>query len=109
MEAILLGTDSVAKYIAIGMWLDAIMWFNVWFVIWPNQKRGLGSVDAVGDVKAASARWAALFSRVKIVMLIPMVYAMVSAIIAQVAPENHLSQAALSLGALEQKIGAHDV
>ncbi|MGB1005608.1 MAG: urate hydroxylase PuuD [Thalassobaculaceae bacterium] len=81
LEAILLGTDGVAKYtaIGIGMWLGAIMWFNVWFVIWPNQKRALGMVDAVDDVKAASARRAMLFSRVNTVLSIPMLYAMVSA------------------------------
>ncbi|MEC7674143.1 MAG: urate hydroxylase PuuD [Pseudomonadota bacterium] len=81
LEAILLGTDGVAKYtaIGIGMWLGAIMWFNVWFVIWPNQKRALGLVDAVDDVKAASARRAMLFSRVNTVLSIPMLYAMVSA------------------------------
>ena len=81
LEAILLGTDGVAKYtaIGIGMWLGTIMWFNVWFVIWPNQKRALGLVDAVDDVKAASARRAMLFSRVNTVLSIPMLYAMVSA------------------------------
>ena len=81
LEAILLGTDGVAKYtaIGIGMWLGAIMWFNVWFVIWPNQKHALGLVDAVDDVKAASARRAMLFSRVNTVLSIPMLYAMVSA------------------------------
>ena len=54
LEAILLGTDGVAKYsaIGIGMWLGAIMWFNVWFVIWPNQKRALGLVDAVAFARA---------------------------------------------------------
>ena len=72
---------AVPKNIAIGigMWLGAIMWFNVWFVIWPNQKRALGLVDAVDDVKAASARRAMLFSRVNTVLSIPMLYAMVSA------------------------------
>ena len=81
LETILLGTDGVAKYtaIGIGMWLGAIMWFNVWFVIWPNQKRALGLVDAVDDVKAASARRAMLFSRVNKVLSIPMLYATVSA------------------------------
>ena len=81
LEAILLGTDGVAKHtaIGIGMWLGAIMRFNVWFVIWPNQKRALGLVDALDNVKAASARRAMLFSRVNMVLSIPMLYAMVSA------------------------------
>jgi len=50
-------------------------------VIWSKQKRTLGlvDVDAVDDVKAASARRAMLFSRVNMVLSIPMLYAMVSA------------------------------
>ena len=81
LEAILLSTDGVPKYtaIGIGMWLGAIMWFNVWFVIWSKQNRTLRLVDAVDDVKAASARRAMLFSRVNMVLSIPMLYAMVSA------------------------------
>ena len=42
--------------IGIGMWLGIIMAFNVWFVIWPNQKRALGIVDAEPEVKAKSLR-----------------------------------------------------
>ena len=48
LEAILLGLlDGVPKHMAIGigMWLGTIMWFNVWFIIWPNQKRALGIVE----------------------------------------------------------------
>ena len=40
--------------IGIGMWLGLIMAFNVWFVIWPNQKRALGMVDCEPEVKAKS-------------------------------------------------------
>lgn len=65
--------------IGIGMWLGIIMWFNVWFVIWPNQKRALGIVDADAETKAASARTAMLFSRTNTMLSIPMLYAMVSA------------------------------
>ncbi len=73
--------DGVAKHTAlgIGMWLGIIMWFNVWFVIWPNQKRALGIVEAEADVKLASARTAMLFSRTNTLLSIPMLYAMVSA------------------------------
>ncbi len=72
---------SVDKSLAIGigMWLGIIMWFNVWFVIWPNQKRALGIVDADAESKAASARTAMLFSRTNTMLSIPMLYAMVSA------------------------------
>ncbi|MDF2367309.1 urate hydroxylase PuuD [Sneathiella sp.] len=65
--------------IGIGMWLGIIMWFNVWFVIWPNQKKALGIVDADAETKAAAARTAMLFSRTNTMLSIPMLYAMVSA------------------------------
>ena len=82
VDAIQLGlADGVAKHtaIGIGMWLGAIMWFNVWFVIWPNQKKALGIVEADADTKAASARTAMLFSRTNTLLSIPMLYAMVAA------------------------------
>ena len=49
--------------IGIGMWLGLIMAFNVWFVIWPNQKRALGIVECEPELKAKSAKTAMLFSR----------------------------------------------
>ena len=82
VEATMLGlSDGVAKHTAIGvgMWLGAIMAFNVWFVIWPNQKRALGIVEADAESKAASARTAMLFSRTNTLLSIPMLYAMVAA------------------------------
>ena len=82
VEAITLGlTDSVPKHtmIGIGMWLGAIMWFNVWFVIWPNQQRALGMVEADAASKAKSARTAMLFSRTNTLLSIPMLFAMVAA------------------------------
>ena len=82
IEAILLGlTDGVPKHtmIGIGMWLGTIMFINVWFVIWPNQKRALGIVEADADTKAKSARTAMLFSRTNTLLSIPMLFAMVSA------------------------------
>ena len=65
--------------IGIGMWLGIVMWFNVWFVIWPNQKKALGFVDASPEEKTASARTAMLFSRTNTLLSIPMLFAMVSA------------------------------
>jgi uncharacterized membrane protein len=65
--------------IGIGMWLGVIMWFNVWFIIWPNQKKALGMVDADADTKAASARTAMLFSRTNTLLSIPMLFCMVAA------------------------------
>ena len=82
VDAILLGQgDGVPKHtmIGIGMWLGTIMWFNVWMIIWPNQKRALGMVEASAEEKAASARTAMLFSRTNTLLSFPMLFAMVSA------------------------------
>ncbi len=82
MEAISLGIgDGDAKHtmIGIGMWLGAIMWANVWFVIWPNQKKALGMVEVGAEEKAAAARTAMLFSRTNTLLSLPMLFAMVSA------------------------------
>ena len=64
--------------IGIGMWLALIMAFNVWFIIWPNQKKVLGLVEASADEKAAAARLAGLTSRVNTMLSIPMLYCMVA-------------------------------
>ena len=84
VEAVTLGASegfAVEKHtmIGIGMWLGTIMWFNVWFVIWPNQKRALGIVEADADTKAASARTAMLFSRTNTLLSVPMLFSMVAA------------------------------
>ena len=73
--------DAAPSHIAIGigMWLGIIMWFNVWFVIWPNQKKALGIVSVEDDVKIASARTAMLFSRTNTLLSIPMLFSMVAA------------------------------
>ncbi len=65
--------------IGIGMWLGIVMWFNVWFVIWPNQQKALGLVEADADAKKAAARTAMLFSRTNTLLSVPMLFAMVSA------------------------------
>ena len=65
--------------IGIGMWLGIIMAFNVWFVIWPNQKRALGIVECEPELKAKSARTAMLFSRTNTLLSIPMLLTMVAA------------------------------
>ncbi len=75
----LTGGGAQVTAIGFGMWMGIIMWFNVWFIIWPNQKRALGIVEAEPDVKAASARTAMLFSRTNTMLSIPMLFAMVSA------------------------------
>lgn len=64
--------------IGLGMWIALIMAFNVWFIIWPNQKRALGIVTVDADMKAKSARTAMLTSRINTVLSIPMLYLMVA-------------------------------
>ena len=65
--------------IGIGMWLAIVMAFNVWFVIWPNQKKALGMVECDADQKAKSAKTAMLFSRTNTLLSLPMLLTMVSA------------------------------
>ena len=64
------------ELIGIGMWLALIMAANVWFVIWPNQQRVLGLVEADDARKASSARTALVASRTNVLLSIPMLYAM---------------------------------
>ena len=64
--------------IGIGMWLGIIMWFNVWFLIWPNQKKILGIVAAEADAKAKAGRVAGMASRFNTMASIPMLYFMVA-------------------------------
>jgi len=73
---------SVPKniFIGIGMWLATIMWFNVWFVIWPNQQRALNIDNKYPDLKpeekAKAGRTAMLFSRTNTFLSVPMLVAM---------------------------------
>lgn len=60
-----------------GMILGLIMAFNVWFIIWPNQKKALGIVAAGDAEKAKAARTAMLTSRINTVLSLPMLYCMV--------------------------------
>ena len=75
-DALMLGEGYQA--IGLGMWLAIIMAVNVWFVIWPNQKRALGIVDAEPEVKAKSAKVAMLTSRTNTLLSVPMLYLMVA-------------------------------
>jgi uncharacterized membrane protein len=64
--------------IGLGMWLGVIMWFNVWFIIWPNQKKALGMVQVSPEQKAAAAKLAGMTSRINTMLSIPMLYCMVA-------------------------------
>jgi uncharacterized membrane protein len=85
-EALTLGGASDPSFaapkhilIGVGMWLAIVMWFNVWFIIWPNQQKALGLVEASADDKKAAARIAMLTSRFNTMFSIPMLYFMVGA------------------------------
>jgi uncharacterized membrane protein len=74
--------DSVNTYamtIGIGAWLGTLMLFNVWVLIWPNQKKILGMVEASADEIARGKNIAFMASRSNTLMSIPMVMSMVGA------------------------------
>ena len=73
-----IGADGI-NLIGIGMWLALIMAANVWFVIWPAQKKILGLVEASDEAKAKAAPVALIASRTNVILSLPMFYAMVSA------------------------------
>ena len=62
--------------IGVGAWLAIVMWFNVWFIIWPNQKKALGIVTVPPEEKAAAARLAGMTSRINTMLSLPMLYCM---------------------------------
>jgi uncharacterized membrane protein len=76
---------AVPKHIliGIGMWLATIMWFNVWFIIWPNQQKALNIDNKYptleAPAKAAAGKTAMLFSRTNTFLSVPMLVAMTGA------------------------------
>jgi len=81
-EAMILGIGTgVGKFtaIGIGMWLGIIMAFNVWFIIWPNQKKVLGLVEATDEQKPIAAKKALIASRTNTLLSLPMLLSMVTA------------------------------
>jgi uncharacterized membrane protein len=75
--------NPMVVLIGIGMWLGTIMWFNVWFVIWPNQQKALNIDNKYPDLskeaKAAAAKTAGQFSRINTLLSIPMLFCMAGA------------------------------
>lgn len=65
-----------ARLIGIGMWLALVMAANVWFIIWPNQKKALGLVEADDATKAKAAKAAMIASRLNVLLSLPMLLAM---------------------------------
>ncbi|MFT4027981.1 MAG: urate hydroxylase PuuD [Novosphingobium sp.] len=78
-QALAFQGSQAVKLIGLGMWLALIMAFNVWFIIWPAQKKILGIVEATDEEKAAAAPRALIASRTNLLLSLPMAYAMVSA------------------------------
>ncbi len=64
--------------IGVGAWLGTIMLFNVWVLIWPNQKKILGLIPASDEEKNKARRVAFLASRTNVVLSIPMLFFMVA-------------------------------
>jgi len=83
LDAIETFTNTNYLLIGIGMWLGTIMWFNVWFLIWPNQQKAL-NIDGkypslAAPEKAAAGKTAGQFSRINTLLSIPMLFCMVAA------------------------------
>jgi len=81
-EALALGIGSGGgknTAIGIGMWLGLIMAFNVWVIIWPNQKKVLGIVEASPEEKAIAAKKALIASRTNTLLSLPLLLCMVMA------------------------------
>ena len=81
-QALMLGIGSGGgknTAIGIGMWLGLIMAFNVWFIIWPNQKKALGIVEATQEEKPVALKKAVMASRINTLFSIPMLLSMVAA------------------------------
>ncbi|HEX6065162.1 MAG TPA: urate hydroxylase PuuD [Longimicrobiales bacterium] len=71
--------DRAFYAIGVGAWLGTIMFFNVWVLIWPNQKKILGMVQATDAEKARARRVAFLASRTNTMLSIPMLFFMAAA------------------------------
>ena len=78
-DAMTLGGGGKNTAIGIGMWLGLYMAFNVWFIIWPNQKKVLGIVEVSPEEKPAAAKKALIASRTNTLLSLPMLLSMVIA------------------------------
>jgi len=78
VPALTFAGEGAVNMIGLGMWLALIMAFNVWFIIWPNQKKALGIVTVTPEEKAKAARLAMLTSRTNTMLSLPMLYCMVA-------------------------------
>jgi len=84
MNAFTLGStspagDTYGLTIGIGAWMGTIMLFNVWILIWPNQKKVLGMVEATAEQIAGAKSIALMASRTNTMLSIPMLMSMIGA------------------------------
>ena len=70
---------SAGPMMSLGAWMGTIMLFNVWVLIWPNQKKVLGIVEATADEIAKAKFTAAMASRTNVVLSVPMLLCMIGA------------------------------
>ncbi len=78
-QALTFSGEGNVNLIGLGMWLALVMAFNVWFIIWPAQKKILGIVEATDEAKAKAAPLALAASRTNLLLSLPMLYCMASA------------------------------
>ena len=78
MKALTFSGEGNVNLIGLGMWLALIMAFNVWFLIWPAQKKILGIVEASAEEKAKAAPLALAASRTNLLLSLPMLWCMVN-------------------------------
>jgi uncharacterized membrane protein len=78
-QALTFTGEGNVNLIGLGMWMALIMAFNVWFLIWPAQKKILGIVEATDEAKTKAAPLALAASRTNLLLSLPMLYCMVSA------------------------------
>ncbi|MEI9902801.1 MAG: urate hydroxylase PuuD [Asticcacaulis sp.] len=69
-------SDVQFAFMGVGMWLGIIMMINVWHFIWPAQKIALGIKEGTPEQKAAAAKKAMMFSRLNVMLSLPMLVAM---------------------------------
>ncbi|GAC1403982.1 MAG: urate hydroxylase PuuD [Novosphingobium sp.] len=79
VQALTMSAPGKIRLIGVGMWLALIMAFNVWFIIWPAQKKILGLVEATAEEKAVAAPRALAASRTNLLLSLAMIYCMVAA------------------------------
>ena len=65
--------------IGIGMWLGIFMVLNIWLIVWPNQKKALGIIEADTDAKAKSVLTVIIFSRINTLLSLPMLFSLIAA------------------------------